>query len=126
MNFCIHTRNPFCFVSQEGSGTCNYLHTIVTFSNKLRTNQSVFHLTTGDHVYWCRGKSNPCYFIWYHFKIVFAIILLFEILIRKSALKICMILQKSEWLASVLKQAENDQHGFQNTYGFSMTRVICT
>ena len=75
MNFGIHTtfspRIPFCFVSQAGSQTCNFF---TRLSNVLPINYTqtslYFILLPVIRYNRCRGRSNPHYFIWYHFKIV--------------------------------------------------------
>ena len=75
MNFCIHTRllprNSFCFVSQASSRTRTLLPAKSNvFSNKLCATRLYFILLLVIRYNRCRGRSNPHYFVWYHFKII--------------------------------------------------------
>ena len=64
-------RNPFCFVSHAGSRDSHLLSAKVTlFPINYAQTSLYFILLLVIRYNRCRGMSNPCYFVWYHFKII--------------------------------------------------------
>ena len=77
-----------------GSQTGNFIPAnlkVTFFYNKQCTNQSLFYFTSGDKVYWCSGRTTAFILSGTILKSLLAGILMSEIVMRKLALKICMI-----------------------------------
>ena len=64
-------RNPFCFVSHAGSQYSHLLSVKGTlFPINYAQSSLYFILLLMIRYNRCRGMSNPCYFVWYRFKII--------------------------------------------------------
>ena len=82
MNFCIHTT----IFAKESILFATFLPTIVFPMNY--THPSLYFILLPVIRYnWCRGKSYPCILSGTILKLLFAIILTFEIVLPKSAFK---------------------------------------
>ena len=104
MNICIQTtfsaKESICFVSQASSQTHNFLPAKEMFF-KLITHKPVCIYFLLPLIRLIGEEIGVALLSGTILKTLFAIILKFEILMRKSALENGMISQKSDWLASL-------------------------